>query len=276
MLLNAETGDDVTLVSLVIPCFQAQETIERCVGSLFSGGDAGNVEIILESDDGTDYDWLCAKFPDVRSFNAGHIGSGPGPTRNRGLSRAKGDWVCFIDSDDYVEPMFVDKMRATCLSHGAAVCQTHVIENGDRIGSFGPGLDALDFVEWAKSGISMRGMFDRNRCPVFMNIPSQDIFHLVEAILQTEGGKIRMSDAEYNMVIRSNSVTTDSSFSDRVGLAYDEYIKIINAQYGSNAYAAAAVTFFQSKKAINRSYEGQGAGSSFYRFLFDEVLSAPL
>lgn len=266
----------MTSVSIVIPCFQAQETIERCVGSLFSAGSTVELEIILESDDGTDYDWVAQRFFNVRSYASGLIASGPGPSRNRGLGRAKGDWVCFIDSDDYVAPQFVDKMLATCLSHGAAVCRTHVVENGDRIGSFGQGLDALDLVDWAKSGISMRGMFARGRCPEFMNIPSQDIFHLVETILQSDGGKIQMSDAEYTMVTRANSVTTDNSFSDRVGMAYDDYIKIINTRYGSNAHAADAVDFFRAKKEINTAYEDRGASSSFYRFLFESVLSATL
>lgn len=266
----------MTSVSIVIPCFQAHETIERCVRSLLSGDASGNLEIILESDDGTDYDWLCAKVPDVRSFSASHIASGPGPTRNRGLARAKGDWVTFVDSDDWVEPQYIAKMLATCRAEGAAVSQTNVLENGERIGSLGPTLAYLDLGEWAKTGMSMRGMFFRQRCPVFQDMPSQDIFQLVEAILQSDGGRIRMSDAVYNMVIRSRSVTTDSGFSDRVGLAYDDYIKIIKVQYGANAYATAAIDFFQSKKAINRSFESSAAASSFYRFLFDEVPSAAL
>lgn len=276
MLLNVGTEGDMTSVSIVIPCFQAHETIERCVRSLLSGDASGNLEIILESDDGTDYDWLCAKVPDVRSFSASHIASGPGPTRNRGLARAKGDWVTFVDSDDWVEPQYIAKMLATCRAEGAAVSQTNVLENGERIGSLGPTLAYLDLGEWAKTGMSMRGMFFRQRCPVFHDMPSQDIFQLVEAILQSDGGRIRMSDAVYNMVIRSRSVTTDSGFSDRVGLAYDDYIKIIKAQYGANAYATAAIDFFQSKKAINRSFETSAAASSFYRFLFDEVPSAAL
>lgn len=98
-------------VSIVIPVYKAEATLRRCVESL-AGGTYPHVEILLVEDCSPDNSWqicqeLAAQYPCVRIFR-NQSNSGPSVTRNRGLEEMTGDYLMFVDSDDWVEPNFVE------------------------------------------------------------------------------------------------------------------------------------------------------------------------
>lgn len=110
----------IDTVSVVIPCFNAAEFIDEAVASVLSQTHA--VEEIFCVDDGSTDDTLTALHR-LRSESPIplHVLSGPngGPSvaRNRGLERASGNWIQFLDADDLLAP---DKLRHQLALVGSA------------------------------------------------------------------------------------------------------------------------------------------------------------
>ncbi len=100
-------------VSIVIPVYRAEGTIERCARSALQGT-YENIELLLIEDCGGDRSLeicnrLAQEDPRVRVF-ANQRNCGVSHTRNVGLANAVGEYLMFMDSDDWVEPDFVRTM----------------------------------------------------------------------------------------------------------------------------------------------------------------------
>lgn len=90
-------------VSVIIPFFRGVETLARAVTSVRLQT-YDNIEIIVVSDDSPDdLSGFVTEFPEVRIVNLPQ-NCGPGVARNYGISHARGDFVAFLDSDDWWYP----------------------------------------------------------------------------------------------------------------------------------------------------------------------------
>lgn len=93
-------------VSIIVPVYNAEATIDRCVKSLINQT-YQDIEIILINDGSKDKTFnLLKKFEKLYSekikiFNQDNCGAGQ--TRNRGIKIATGDYVLFVDADDALE-----------------------------------------------------------------------------------------------------------------------------------------------------------------------------
>lgn len=100
-------------ISVVVPVYNVEKTLERCAASLFSQ-DFPDKEIILVDDGSADGSGrLCDSYavrPEVRVFHQENAGLGP--ARNRGLAAAAGEYVLFADSDDYLGPGLLRRLYA--------------------------------------------------------------------------------------------------------------------------------------------------------------------
>ncbi|MCP1101265.1 glycosyltransferase involved in cell wall biosynthesis [Aequitasia blattaphilus] len=97
------------LVSIIVPVYNVQAYLERCVVSL-RNQTYENMEIILVNDGSTDQSGeMCDSYGkvDSRIRTIHKENGGLSDARNTGLKEAAGDYVIFIDSDDYVEPDMV-------------------------------------------------------------------------------------------------------------------------------------------------------------------------
>ena len=100
------------LVSIIIPVYNTEKYLEECLDSVCSQT-YKNLEIILINDGSTDNsEEICQKFKDMDQriqiytcFN-----SGPAFARNLGLSKAHGEYIMFVDSDDWILPELVDTL----------------------------------------------------------------------------------------------------------------------------------------------------------------------
>lgn len=107
------------LISIVVPVYNVKEYLEGCVDSIVDKS-ISDYEIILVDDGSTDgesgelCDKLAQKYPDVvRVVHQDNMGLGG--ARNTGIKEAKGEYLCFIDSDDKVVPgtlkLLVEKLK---------------------------------------------------------------------------------------------------------------------------------------------------------------------
>ena len=102
------------LVSIILPVYNAQNHLARCVGSICAQT-YSNIEIIILNDGSKDQSLpVCEEFrqKDSRILLVDKANSGVSDTRNLGLKLASGKYVEFVDSDDYLDPDFTERLVA--------------------------------------------------------------------------------------------------------------------------------------------------------------------
>lgn len=109
------------LVSVVIPVYKTEKYLDRCVESIINQT-YKNLEIILV-DDGSPDD--CPRLCDQWASRDGRIkvihkvNEGLGRARNSGIDQATGDYICFVDSDDYIELFTIERACAVATRQDA-------------------------------------------------------------------------------------------------------------------------------------------------------------
>ena len=96
------------LVSVIVPVYNVKSYLQECFDSICRQS-YQNIEIILVDDGSTDgsgelCDVLATK--DDRTTVLHKENGGLSDARNAGLRIARGDWISFVDSDDYISPVF--------------------------------------------------------------------------------------------------------------------------------------------------------------------------
>ena len=92
------------VLSVIIPIYNSEKYLERCIESVVNQAD-DSIEIILVNDGSTDKSKdICDQYlkEDNRVKVFDILNSGQSVARNIGLKEAKGDYILFIDSDDYI------------------------------------------------------------------------------------------------------------------------------------------------------------------------------
>lgn len=93
-------------ISVIVPIYNAEKYIKRCISSVL-GQSYDKIEIILVNDGSTDKSLFICKTlatQDKRIKVISQTNGGVSKARNTGLSFAKGEYVMFLDSDDYMLP----------------------------------------------------------------------------------------------------------------------------------------------------------------------------
>lgn len=125
------------LVSVVIPAYNVENYIDRCLDSIFDQT-YSNLEIIIINDKAIDSTGdHCKKFVDRDSrvvYIENAINKGLSSTRNVGISKVSGKYVMFVDSDDFLDLDCIEKMVACALKNDAdlIVCGFDYYTNGKR------------------------------------------------------------------------------------------------------------------------------------------------
>lgn len=125
---------DDKLISVIVTAYNIENYLPRCVDSLLAQT-YEPMEIILVDDGSTDgtagiCDEYARKSSLIRVIHKEN--GGPSSARNEGLKIAKGDYIGYVDGDDWTEPdMYKDMLRA-CLDTGAqiAICSYRQVGEG--------------------------------------------------------------------------------------------------------------------------------------------------
>ncbi|MDZ4992178.1 glycosyltransferase [Clostridium perfringens] len=108
-----------TKVSIIIPVYNCEDYIEKCLESIVSQL-YKNIEIIIINDGSTDNTGEIIKkyvygFNNIKYINQKN--SGPSQARNTGINEATGEYLVFVDSDDTIEPLYI-KLLYECIDNG--------------------------------------------------------------------------------------------------------------------------------------------------------------
>ena len=99
-------------ISIIIPIYNAANTLDYCINSIINQ-DFTNWELLLINDGSTDGSFvICKRFEakDNRIKTFTQNNSGVSAARNLGLKEAHGKYICFIDSDDYIESCYLSSL----------------------------------------------------------------------------------------------------------------------------------------------------------------------
>ena len=100
------------VISIIIPTYNAEKTLAKCLNSIREQS-FGNFEVLLCNDGSTDdTGFICNEYHcrDKR-FKVYHkINEGVSSARNYVLKYAEGEWITFIDSDDYIHPLYIENL----------------------------------------------------------------------------------------------------------------------------------------------------------------------
>ena len=102
------------LVSIIVPVYNAEKYLEECIDSIFTQT-YPNLEVLLIDDGSKDRSGeICDKYASKDSRIVVHHkpNSGVSRTRNYGLDHCHGDWIAFVDSDDYIDSHYVENFIA--------------------------------------------------------------------------------------------------------------------------------------------------------------------
>jgi len=95
-------------VTVIVPVYNAEVCLQRCLESVFTQK-YPPAQVIVVNDGSTDGTKEIATIYSNRIDYFEHENLGPGPSRNTGLTNARGNYVAFLDADDYWLPDFLFK-----------------------------------------------------------------------------------------------------------------------------------------------------------------------
>ncbi len=137
-------------ISIILPVYNVEEYLERCLASLVNQT-YKNIEIIIVNDGSPDnsqsiIDRYKEKDPCIISLIKEN--GGLGDARNYGMPYATGEYIIFIDSDDYVEEDMLEKLYTKAVETDSDIVMcNHYIKKDDScitnplFKSFGPNLE---------------------------------------------------------------------------------------------------------------------------------------
>ena len=123
------------LVSVLIPIYNSEAYIDRCLRSIQQQS-YSCLEILVVDDGSVDKSLqICEKFAaaDTRIRILSQKNRGVSAARNTAVENARGNYIAFVDSDDWVEPTYIEKMLSACLAnHTSMSACNHWIHTSTR------------------------------------------------------------------------------------------------------------------------------------------------
>ncbi len=127
------------MLSVIVPVYNVERYLDRCVESILNQT-YQDLELILVDDGSTDASpALCNAWAsrDSRVRVIHQQNAGPSVARNSGLAAAQGEWITFVDSDDYLERQCYEQALHTAQNSQCDMCifgVTHESEQGEVLG----------------------------------------------------------------------------------------------------------------------------------------------
>ena len=118
------------LISVIVPIYKAEKFLERCVSSILNQT-YKEIELILVDDGSPDMcPDMCDRYAaiDSRVYVIHKKNGGVSTARNAGLDVARGEYIAFVDSDDYLEPSMYEKMMKKALKYDCDVVMCDCIK----------------------------------------------------------------------------------------------------------------------------------------------------
>ena len=117
-------------ISVIVPVYKAEAYLADCVGSLLSQS-FRDFEVILVDDGSPDN---CGRLCDAYAAEHDCItvihqeNRGQSAARNHAMTQAKGNWICFVDSDDLIHPRMLELLYRAARENNADIAMCNMLE----------------------------------------------------------------------------------------------------------------------------------------------------
>jgi len=252
-------------VSIIVPIYNAEEYIRRCIDSLINQT-YKNIEIILLNDGSTDStDKIIKSYKDKRINYIKKENTGIGNTRNLGILKSTGDYIMFIDSDDYMELNAVEVLvnKAISNNYDLVVCNYYLntpstelkisfpdsIDNTNIISN--PNiLTDINYAPWNKIYHKKLFLNDNNR--FVEGIKYEDAPFVIESICASK--KVGFTNEylfHYVMQKSGETITRDERIFDifKICEIIDEKVTKYNYQYKTNILVKILSSYLKNSRS---------------------------
>ncbi|MDR1027734.1 MAG: glycosyltransferase [Rickettsiales bacterium] len=228
-------------VSVIVPVYNVAPYLARCLDSLV-GQTLGDIEIICVDDKSTDNSLAILREYAARDARIKIIAlpenGGVANARNAGLAAASGEYIGFVDSDDFVDAAFYERLWSRARDFNADIAKGSAVrlDADGRETRYGPAFDRIqDNKAWFSyamwSAIYRRAMLDEKgiRFPVGIQI-GEDTLFLMKAVLSANGVAPCVA-ARYHYVARSGSLYPEKlsvAHLNGIAAAFDAIIDFMN------------------------------------------------
>lgn len=209
------------LVSIIVPVYAVEDYIDRALNSIIHQTYT-NTEIIIINDATPDESMnIVNKLYDSRIRIIHHpTNQGLAKSRNDGIEAAKGEYIIFLDSDDYLDRNFIEKLLQAALKSGAdvAMANTKIIQKNKTIihknknqiiSNYFKKIQSLpNGASWNK--IYKKTLIENHKIRFPIGKYWEDNIFTIKVCFYSNFF-ITIDSTNYNYCIRENSITTSTS-----------------------------------------------------------------
>ena len=233
----------VPKISVIVPFWDVEDYIEKCLQALFNQT-YHNLEIITINDGSVDKSGLiCEKYSKEKKIkyleNDKHRGLSY--TRNHGLKEATGDYIAFIDADDYVDNNYFESLYNNIKDADICICDI-TVDYGDKKVRKQCGNKKLDKEQFINCGLAASACNKLFKASIFKDVKfeegkiNEDVPVIVPLMLRK---KIAYDpDVTYYYVQRPNSIQSSPITEEKIDIIHAVNLTIdrIKKHPDSNKY----------------------------------------
>lgn len=235
-------GNTNSLISVIVPIYNAEQYLEKCIDSIINQTYT-NFEIILVNDGSTDNSGsICDEYAkkDSRIRVIHKENGGLSSARNVGLDNANGEYVSFVDSDDWIEQDMLETLYNSCEENNAEIScggRYDVYPKSTIVGLCPKNSECISRIEMIKKlfasvecdcsvcdKLFKRSLFNEIRFPIGQINEDEAIFY---NLLGGATCIALVNKPLYNYFHRASSIST-SDFTERKLIYMENAIKIKN------------------------------------------------
>ncbi|MDX4013216.1 glycosyltransferase, partial [Aliarcobacter skirrowii] len=167
------------LVSVIIPIYNTEKFLEQCIDSILNQT-LKDIEIILINDGSTDNSYKILQEyekKDSRIVLINQKNKGVGEARNFGIKIAKAPYLAFVDSDDFISPLMLEKLYFKVIQDNSDMVKcafTRVLQDGSSTNenskNINPHKDeffktilSIDYLSLFPDGLYKKELFTKNK-----------------------------------------------------------------------------------------------------------------
>ena len=210
-------------ISVIVAVYNTEKYLDRCIESLLNQT-YKNIELVIVEDCSTDSSRkLLKKYKGNKNIKVfyNRENRGLSYSRNYGLKKSTGDFIGYIDSDDYVEPDYYEKLMSSIKDNKSdiAICDIKLVDEQtnkiQRCKCYANDFDVYSVVNNGFAASACNKLFKRKnieKYPFAEGKVNEDIAVVIPTVIQ--GKKISYADTCYFYVQRGGSIQ-NSKFSDK-------------------------------------------------------------
>lgn len=276
------------LISIIVPVYNVEQYLDECLTSII-GQTYTNLEIILIDDGSTDASGkMCDEYTEkdkrikvVHKENGGQAGA-----KNIGLDICMGEYIAFVDSDDYVAPEYIEYMYKLLKKYNVAVsgCKWRFVYFNGNLEAQGKALienveSQKDFYKNLLYGrravgqwgyLYKRSIFDNLRYREGIIFEDSD---LVYKIFAKCDNTVISNNQLYYYRLRQGSTTNSSFDSKKLGLidVSEKMCDFILRSFPELEAAAAAKMVWACYSTLNQLYKSKTVDKKIEKMILDKA-----